>query len=236
MAHDRPDIAHVDLPHREIALPPHHVERIERVHHFRNLVLRLDADFPFAAIVQVRVRLGRRDHRRIVQRVLPEETLFRRVELRARLDNQKEIVGGLGRHPVRYRPRHHHVVALFETERTEIRFDNAGAAMHEDQLVAVRVAVVKRHRLGAPRHVQHHVLVSQHRRGRSFAVAQIRRFHAVQIEAVRPQLAFEPDPAGGRMRVIEVRALAVKSLAPVLFLVGAFRQAHMRLACEICLS
>ena len=35
------------------------------------------------------------------------------------------------------------------------------------------------------------------------------------------------------MRVIEMRALAVESLAAVLFLVGAFRQADMRLACEL---
>ena len=100
-----------------------------------------------AGVVEMGVRLRRHDHRRIVQRVLPEQPFFRRAELRARLDDQKEIVIGLRHYPVGNRARHHDVVALLERQRTEIGFDDAGAAMHEDQLVAIGVAVIERHRL-----------------------------------------------------------------------------------------
>ena len=39
-----------------------------------------------------------------------------------------------------------------------------------------------------------------------------------------PQLALEPHPSGRRVRVIQMRALAVKALAPVFFFEGPFRQ------------
>ena len=57
VAHDGPDVAHVDLPGREIALPAHHVDRIERIEDLRDLVLDLDAHFPFAIVVEVRARV-----------------------------------------------------------------------------------------------------------------------------------------------------------------------------------
>ena len=127
------------------------------------------------------------------------------------------------------RARHVDVVAALKPQRTEIGFDGPLAAMHEDQLVAIRVAIVERHGRGAPRNVQLHVVVAQERDRQPLGIAQIGRLQPVQIEAVRPQLAFETDPAGGRVRVIEMRALAVKALAPVLFLEGAFRQADVGL-------
>ena len=52
MAHHRPDVAHVDLPDGEIALPADHIERIERIEHFRDLVVGLDANLPFAIVVE----------------------------------------------------------------------------------------------------------------------------------------------------------------------------------------
>ena len=49
MAHHRANIAHIDLPHRQVAFPPHDIQRIERIKDLRIFVLMLDADFPFMA-------------------------------------------------------------------------------------------------------------------------------------------------------------------------------------------
>ena len=101
--------------------------------------------------------------------------------------------------------------------------------MDEDQLVAIGIAVVERHGLRAARNIEFDVVVAQEGDRHAFGVVQIGGREAVQIEEVRAQFAFEADPAGGRMRVIEVRALAVESLAAVLFFVGAFRNADVGL-------
>ena len=68
--------------------------RIERVDHLRDLVLHLDPNLPLAIVVEVGRGLGRGDHAGVVKRVLAEQALVRLVELRARLDNQEEIVAG----------------------------------------------------------------------------------------------------------------------------------------------
>jgi hypothetical protein len=49
------------------------------------------------------------------------------------------------------------------------------------------------------------------------------------------ELALEADPAGGRMRVIEVRALAVEPLAAVLLLVSPRRNPDVGLGSELSL-
>src|SRR2546429_7205922 len=41
---------------------------------------------------------------------------------------------------------------------------------------------------------------------------------------MRPKLAFETNPSRGRVRMVEVRRLAIEALAPVLFLERAVRQ------------
>src|SRR5450755_3733805 len=47
---------------------------------------------------------------------------------------------------------------------------------------------------------------------------------------MRPQFAFKANPSGGRMRVIQVRRLAVKSSPPVLFLESPLRDSDVSLA------
>ena len=54
----------------------------------------------------------------------------------------------------------------------------------------------------------------------------------VQIQTMRPQLAFESDPIRRRMRVIEVRGLAIKPFASVLFFVSALGKPDMGLGGE----
>jgi len=66
MAHDGANVAHVDLPHREVAFPAHHVDGVERIHHFRDFVFHLDAHFPLAIVVQIGRGLGRGDDAGVV--------------------------------------------------------------------------------------------------------------------------------------------------------------------------
>jgi hypothetical protein len=103
------------------------------------------------------------------------------------------------------------------------------AAMYEDQFVAIRVAVIERHGRGAARHVELDVAVAQERHRQPLRIFQVGRFQPVQIEAMGPQFAFEAHPAGRRVRVIEMRALAVEAFAAVLFFEGPFRQADVGL-------
>src|SRR5580704_2887005 len=72
-------------------------------------------------------------------------------------------------------------------------------------------------------------MVAKKSAGYSFGVIQVGGSEQVQIETVRFKLAFEAYPAGGWMRVIQVRGFPVESLAPMLFLEGPFGQADMGL-------
>ena len=146
-----------------------------------------------------------------------------------RLNDQKKIVLRPGDDTISDGARNVDVVALFEIERAEIGFDGALAAMDENQLVAVRIAVVERHRLGAARDVQRHIVVPEERHRHALRIALVRRRQLVQIEAMRPELAFEANPAGGRVRVVEVRRLAIEAFAAMLFLEGAIGQPDVRL-------
>src|SRR5437868_818821 len=99
--------------------------------------------------------------------------------------------------------------------------------MDEVKLVAIGITEVERHRPGTPRNGQGHVVVAQERGGSGVRVPEVRRLQLVQIEAVRPQLAFEADPARRWVGMVEVSRLAVKSLAAVLFFVRALGQADV---------
>ena len=186
-------------------------------------------------VVELRRRVGCRDRGRIVQGVLADEALVGLVEFALGLHDQEKVVGGVRNDPVRHGPRHHDVIAAFKPQRSEIGLDGPLAPVHENQFVAVRVAKVKRHRRRAARHVQPYVLVAQERHRQTLRVAQVRGFQPVQIEAVRPQFPFEPDPAGGWMSVVKVRALAVKAFTPVFFFEGSFRKSHVGLCGDLAL-
>src|SRR5260221_175163 len=162
--------------------------------------------------------------------MLANQTLLRLVEFALRFDDQEEVVARLGNNPIGDRTWDHDVVALFEAQRPEIRFDAALAPVDEVQLVAVGVAEVERHGLGAARDVQPDVMIAEKSRWRALGVSEIGWLQVVEIEAMRPELALESDPAGGRMRVVEVRGFSVEALAPVLFLERPIRQPHMGLA------
>jgi len=84
MAHDRPDVAHIQFPYRQIALPADHVERIKGIEDLGNPVVDLDANFPLPVVVQVRVGLGYSDDAGIVERVMADQSLIGRFEFGAR--------------------------------------------------------------------------------------------------------------------------------------------------------
>ena len=167
--------------------------------------------------------------RRIVQRVLAEQPLLRLLELVLGLDDQEEIVARLGNDPVGDRARDVDVVARLEIERSEIRFDFAAPAMDEVKLVAIRVAEVKGHRVTSTGDRKPDIVVSKKCRGQTFGIVQIAGLELIQIEAVRPQLAFKANPSGGRMGVVKMRGFAVKALAAVFFFESALGQADMGL-------
>ena len=130
--------------------------------------------------------------------MLAEQALVRLVELRLRLDDQEEVVARLGDDAVRHGAGKHQVVALLEGERTEIGLDRALAAMDEDQLVAIGVAIVERHRLGAPRDVQRDVVVAEKGDGHALRVAGVGRLELVQVEECGRSLPSKRiQPVGG---------------------------------------
>ena len=165
--------------------------------------------------------LGRDDDRGIVERVLAEQAFLGLLELVLRLHDQEEIVARLRDHAIGDGARDDDVIAGLEIERAEIGFDHAVAAMDEVQLVAIGIAEVERHGLRAARDGQADVVVAEERHGHAFGVGEVGGLQAVEIEAMRAQLAFEADPAGGRMRVVEMRGFAVEAFAAVLLFVGA---------------
>jgi len=102
-----PYVAHVELPHSQIALPADNVERIEGIEDLGNLVVHLDAHFPLALVAEVRVGLGHGHHALVVERVMAEQTLVGRFEFGARLDDQEEIVLRLRHDAVSHGARDH---------------------------------------------------------------------------------------------------------------------------------
>ncbi len=83
--------------------------------------------------------------------MLAQQAFLRLLELVLGLNDQEEIVASLGDDPVGDGARDIDVIARLEIERAEIGFDLAAPAMDEEQLVAIGVAEVKRHRLRAAR-------------------------------------------------------------------------------------
>ena len=169
------------------------------------------------------------DGRRIVQRVLAQQPFLRLLELVLGLNDQEEIVASLGDNPIRNRARDVDVIARLKIERTEIGFDLAASAVDKVQLIAIRVAKVKWHRVRSSRDRQPDVVVPKKRCGKTFGIIQIAGLEQVQIETMRPQLAFKTNPSGGGMRVIKMRGFSVKAFTAMLFFESALRQANMGL-------
>src|SRR5262249_51650657 len=156
-----------------------------------------------------------------------DETFIGLVELMLRLNNQEEVVSGLRQQAVSHGTRQDQVVARLEIQGAEVGFDLAAATVNKEELVAIGVAVVERHRLRTPGHVKRDVVVAEKGGGHALGIVEVARLNAVKVEEVRPELAFETDPSGGRVRVVKVRALAVETFASVLLFVSAGGDAHM---------
>src|SRR3954453_5231509 len=190
VAHNRPNIPHVDFPDSQIALPADHVNGVERVDYLRDLALPLDADLPLAIVIQVWGGLWGNDHAGIVQRVVADQALVGLVELGPRLDDQEEIVLRLRKQPVSYGARKDDVVSGLEGQRAEVGLNSPLAAVHEQKLVAVGVPIVKRHRLRAPRNIQPDVVIPEEGHGHAFGIVAIGRRELVEAEKMRAELAF----------------------------------------------
>ena len=230
MAVHGPDIAHVDLPHGEIALPSHDVHGVERVDDGGDFVLDFDADLPLAMVVKLRVGFGRHDHAGIVEGMLAQQTFLGLIEFGLRLNDEEEIIAAVGQDAVGDGARDVDIVALFEVQRAEVGFDAAVAAMDEEQFIAVGVAIVERHGFAAAGDEQRDIGVAQEGGGHACGVVEVGGLKQVEIEAVGAEFSLEADPAGGSVGVIEVRRLAEESFAAVLLFEGAFGKTHVGLA------
>src|SRR5580704_1499844 len=114
--------------------------------------------------------------------MLAEQALIGLFEFVFGLNDQEEVVACLGNDAIGNSTRNIDVIARFEVERAEIRFNLAPASMDEIQLVAVGIAEVEGHRLRAARDVETYVTVAEERQGQAFGVGQVGGFELVQIE------------------------------------------------------
>src|SRR5437879_10396210 len=90
-AHDRPEIAHVQLGHPEIALPPDHVHGMKRVDDARVLSIALDVNFPLASFtIGGGSRLRRRTHPAIELRMVAQEAPLGQFNRLRRLNNKEK--------------------------------------------------------------------------------------------------------------------------------------------------
>src|SRR3989475_12699528 len=90
-AHYRPEIAYVELGHPEIALPPDHVHRMERIDDARVVAVALDVNFPLAAFaIGGGSRLRRRQHPTIKLRMVAQEAPLGQLDRFWGLDDEKE--------------------------------------------------------------------------------------------------------------------------------------------------
>ena len=111
--------------------------------------------------------------------MLAQQPFLRLLELVLGLNDQEEIVASFRDNPVGNRARDVDVVARLKIERPEIGLDLAAPAMDKVQLVAIGVAEVKRHRLGAARDRQANVVVPKKCGGQTFGIVQIARFEQI---------------------------------------------------------
>ena len=154
VAHQRADFAHIELGHREVAVPADGVERIEGEGRAADSAAPLDPHLPCA-----RPLLGaegvvdaRQDERsRVEYRMAADHALLRQpVEAAGRLDQQR-LDRPFGVEPPHGAARDDDIVALLDRKPPVIAEEVAVAPMQEQQVVAVPIADEVVHPpLGAP--------------------------------------------------------------------------------------
>ncbi len=231
VAHQRPQVAHVDPHHRQLAVPAHRVERVERIGDQRHGVAPLHLDLPLGLVRLLREELGvdarRVEHRGVEDRVVAHEALVRQlVASVGGLDHQQvEWCSGLD--PPHRAARQHEVVACLDGEPPEVAVELAHACVHEEQFVAVGVARESRHAAGQAPVADTAVRVDEHLVGRPGARGP--RGELGEVEGPRLQRSGEPRPAGGRVAVVEERGGPEEALLAHLALVRALGQIAVRL-------
>jgi hypothetical protein len=115
-------------------------------------------------------------------------------------------------------------------ERTVIGLDNAGAAVDEEKLVPIGVAGVERHRRAAAGDREPQIGIAHKSHGPAARIEPVGRLQLVEIKTMGAQVAFETNPARGRVGMVQMGAAAFESPAAVLFLERPFREAGLGLA------
>ncbi len=231
MAHDRADVAPVELHDGQIALPADRIQRIEWIGDRRSLVAPLHLQRPFAVALRLerRVELRRIQRCRIEDRVRPQYAALRQPIAAVRRLDQQGGGGGLGLQPPHRAARQQQIVALAIGEMAEIAEEVAIALMDEQKYVAIGIALQLRHRrLATPQRDPAMGVGKQQRAFVRLGGRRLDRLHGV--EGAWPERPLEVRPAGRRMFVIDMRRRPEETVAADLALERAGRQVGMRLA------
>jgi len=164
VAHQRPDIAPIDLNYGVVAVPAHRIQRVKREGHHAHLFQAFDMHLPavfillgFKGIVNSRVL----QHRRIKHCMRPQHTLVgQAVSAVAVFDNQHlhwlaylQSPGGAAGN--------HHVVAIAHRQLAIIAIQFATAFVQEQQVIAIAVTNQVLHGVVQPPEAHAHIIVVQ---------------------------------------------------------------------------
>src|SRR5918999_219495 len=224
----RPEVLDVEAYRTQIALPPHHVQRMEGVDQRGVAMVPLHPHDELALLV-VRLRLRCFQDPRVEEGVLAQDALLRQAVLAAALDHVHEVVIGVRQQAMGGPLGDDHVVTRPEREGPVVRLDRAVPTVDEVAEVAVRVPQVVRRGFRRPGDVDGHVLVPQGALPLGAGLRLIRWLQPVEVVGPRPEVTLHPDPRRGRVGPVEVRGSALEGLPAVLLLERTVRQPDMGL-------
>src|SRR6059036_533347 len=233
-AHDRPEIAHVELSHPEIALPPDHVHGMKGVDDARVHAVALDVNFPLASFaIGGGRRLGGRQHPTIKLRMLPQQASFGQLDRLWGFDDEQEHRTRLDDDAIGRALGDYDVVAGLEGQHPVVGLESPVAGVYELDLVAVRIADEVRHCLGPAGEKDPRVRTRQDLDRPSVDGAQVGGGEVRAGKGTGPEWAVNPYPSGRRVPPVQVRCRSDKPPAAVLFLMQALRNPYVGLVWNV---
>src|SRR5262249_7421595 len=151
ITHDGPIVADVQLAWEKVALPPHYIQRMERIENRGVLALSLDPYLPLLLPVTLEgLRIRHLDHRGVKGSIAPQSAVIGELYFPHGFNDQEEIVLLLRDYPVGHAPGQHEIVRRLIGNGTELGLTGTPAFVDEIDLVAVGVADTVRHGGAAP--------------------------------------------------------------------------------------
>src|SRR2546426_349428 len=106
ITHDGAVVADVELEGEEVALPPHHIQRMKRIKEGGVLALPLDPHLPLLLPITLEgLRVGHLDYCGVKGRITPQRPEVGELHLSHGLDHHEKIVLPLRHYPVRHSSR-----------------------------------------------------------------------------------------------------------------------------------